>query len=145
MSGVRSLVRTATVKGYASPASAPIYVDSDDNAVKIIPAGSGTTELVFQMASAASGFRTAAGSGALVSGVLTVATGLSTVLSFTANVKTPTTGTYTTGVTEVHGINVTSITTGAVVVQGVFNSFVTGAATASVSGTATFYWQAVGT
>jgi hypothetical protein len=45
---VRNLVRTPTVKGYATPTSAPIYVDSDDNRVKVIPAGSGTTEVVLQ-------------------------------------------------------------------------------------------------
>ncbi len=44
MSGIRSLSRSKTVKGYATGASAPIYVDSDDNLVKLIPAGSGTTE-----------------------------------------------------------------------------------------------------
>lgn len=45
MSGIRSLVRNPTVKGFASGASAPIYVDSDDNKLKMIPAGSGTTEV----------------------------------------------------------------------------------------------------
>ncbi len=44
MSGVRSLRRGATLVGYATGASAPIYVDSDDNLVKLIPAGSGTTQ-----------------------------------------------------------------------------------------------------
>ena len=45
MSGIRSLHRNPTVKGTASFASAPIYVDSDDNILKVIPAGSGTTEV----------------------------------------------------------------------------------------------------
>lgn len=45
MSGVRSLVRNPTVKGFATAGSAPIYVDSDDNIVKLIPAGTGTTEV----------------------------------------------------------------------------------------------------
>ena len=40
-----NLYRGATVRGYATPASAPIYIDSDDNKVKVIPAGSGTTEV----------------------------------------------------------------------------------------------------
>lgn len=45
MSGIRSIVRNPTLKGFASAGSAPIYVDSDDNRLKIVPAGSGTTEL----------------------------------------------------------------------------------------------------
>jgi hypothetical protein len=53
MSGVRSLVRNSTIKGYATANSAPIYVDSDDNRVKLIPAGTGTTEVVLQEASGA--------------------------------------------------------------------------------------------
>lgn len=48
MSGIRSLVRTPTAKGFATVNSAPIYVDSDDNRVKLIPGGSGTTEVVLQ-------------------------------------------------------------------------------------------------
>jgi len=37
--------RGTAVKNTASPAVAPIYVDSDDNILKMIPAGSGTTEV----------------------------------------------------------------------------------------------------
>lgn len=48
MSGIRSLLRNSTLIGYATPKSAPIYVDADDNRVKLIPAGSGTTEVVLQ-------------------------------------------------------------------------------------------------
>lgn len=48
MSGIRSITRGPTVKGYATPNSAPLYVDSDDNRVKCIPAGTGTTEVVLQ-------------------------------------------------------------------------------------------------
>lgn len=54
MSGIRSLHRNPTVKGSASFASAPIYVDSDDNRVKLIPAGTGTTEVILQEAGGAS-------------------------------------------------------------------------------------------
>ncbi len=50
MSGIRSLVRNSTIKGAASAGSAPIYVDSDDNLVKVVPAGSGTTEVALQYA-----------------------------------------------------------------------------------------------
>ena len=45
MSGIRSIYRGAIVRGAASAASAPIYVDSDDNKIKIVPAGTGTTEV----------------------------------------------------------------------------------------------------
>lgn len=40
-----NITRRATVKGTAIPSSAPIYVDSDDNKLKFIPAGSGSTEV----------------------------------------------------------------------------------------------------
>lgn len=53
MSGVRSLYRGATLKGYATPAGAPIYVDNDDNRVKYVPAGSGSAEVILQEASGA--------------------------------------------------------------------------------------------
>jgi hypothetical protein len=42
---IRSILRTKTVKGFATGATAPIYIDSDDNILKVIPAGSGTTEV----------------------------------------------------------------------------------------------------
>lgn len=45
MSGIRSLRRGKSVLGFATGQSAPIYVDSDDNKLKMIPAGSGTTEV----------------------------------------------------------------------------------------------------
>lgn len=44
---VRGLYRGATVKGYATPTNAPVYVDSDDNKLKGIDAGSGSTEAEF--------------------------------------------------------------------------------------------------
>lgn len=53
MSGVRSLYRGPNPKGYATDSSAPIFVDSDDNRVKVIPAGSGSTEIVLQEVSGA--------------------------------------------------------------------------------------------
>lgn len=142
MSGIRSFTRRPTVAGYASAGSAPVYLDSDDNILKVIPAGSGTTEVAVPFAISASGARMAAGSGALVTGALTIATGLTSVLSFQATLNGPTG--FATGATEVSNIIVSSITTGSVVVKGVFNAFVTGAATISVSGTAGFTWIAVG-
>lgn len=48
----RGLTRGAVVKGKATPTHAPIYVDSDDNILKYIPAGSGTTEVQVLDASA---------------------------------------------------------------------------------------------
>ena len=44
---IRNIRRQATNPGAisATPNAAPIYVDSDDNILKIIPAGSGTTEV----------------------------------------------------------------------------------------------------
>mgnify|MGYP001607975796 CR=1 FL=1 len=89
------------------------------------------------------GYRFAAGTGTLVSGTVAVATGLNTVVGFSANVNRSTG--VATGVTEVNAIWVGSITTGSVTVTGSFNSFVTGAATLSASGTSSFYWIAFGT
>jgi hypothetical protein len=92
---VRNLVRTPTVKGYATPTSAPIYVDSDDNRVKLIPAGSGSTEVILQEAGGASTYErlvitrvlTAADSGktfalALANGFTVTLPALSTVSGF---------------------------------------------------------------
>lgn len=42
---IRNIVRRSTVSGVATPVNAPIYVDSDDNKLKFIPAGSGSTEV----------------------------------------------------------------------------------------------------
>ena len=50
---VRGIARRSTVSGSATPTHAPIYVDSDDNIVKIIKAGSGTTEVQIVDASSA--------------------------------------------------------------------------------------------
>ncbi len=56
MSGIRSITRRPNAAGYASAGSAPIYLDSDDNRLKMIPAGSGTTEVILQEAGGASGY-----------------------------------------------------------------------------------------
>lgn len=138
----RGIYRSPSAKGFATPTNAPVYVSSGDNLIHLIPAGSGTTEVIIPVATSTSGARTAAGSGTLVSGTATVATGLASVLSFIATLNGPTG--FATGATEVSNIVVSSVTTGSVVVKGVFNAFVTGAATLSVSGTGGFFWQAVG-
>lgn len=49
----RGLARNPTAIGYATETNAPIYVDSDDNRVKVIPAGSGTSEVILQETSGA--------------------------------------------------------------------------------------------
>ncbi len=82
------------------------------------------------------------GSGTLVSGVATIATGLAAVSVFTCNLTG--TGAKTTGAAEIATLQVHTITTGSVIVQGFFNSFVTGTPTISVSGTNTFAWMAIG-
>ena len=141
---IRGIVRQATQAGFASTKNAPIFVDSDDDIPYIVPTGSGTGAVPFVLGLAGvTGAKLAAGSGVLVSGVATVATGLTTVKGFNADVRGATG--FASGATEVHEIQIVSITTGAVAVQGIFNSFATGAATISVSGTATFNWIAVGT
>ncbi len=144
MSGIRSITRRPAISGvgYATAGSAPFYVDSDDNTVKVIPAGSGTTEVAIPTTVSTSGARFAAGSGALVSGTGTIATGLTSVLGFQATVYGATG--FATGATEVDEVIVSSITTGSVAVKGVFSIFSTGSRAISASGTATFYWYAVG-
>jgi len=42
---IRNIRRQATLPGVSSAVSAPIYVDSDDNILKMVPAGTGTTEV----------------------------------------------------------------------------------------------------
>lgn len=83
-----------------------------------------------------------AGVGTLVTGAVTIATGLDSVSAFQATLFGATG--FATGATEVSDLLIASIITGAVVVKGLFNSFVTGAATISVSGTGQFHWWAIG-
>lgn len=56
----RNIVRGASIQGYATAVNAPVYVDSDDNRLKMIPAGSGTAEVVLQEATGKSLTPTAA-------------------------------------------------------------------------------------
>lgn len=44
MSGIRSLYRGPSIKGFASAASVPVRVDDTLNVLKLVPGGSGTTE-----------------------------------------------------------------------------------------------------
>lgn len=139
---IRGINRNPTALGFATPTNAPFFVDSDDNTVYVIPAGTGSTAIPL-VYGVASGVKMAAGTGTLVTGTVTIATGLSTVLGFSANISG--TGAKSTGASEVSALQVASITTGAVIVQGFYNSPTTGAMTISASGTASFYWTALGT
>lgn len=58
MSGIRSIFRgpSITNKGYATAGSAPFYVKDTDNRVRVIPAGTGTTEVILQEAGGASSY-----------------------------------------------------------------------------------------
>lgn len=87
-------------------------------------------------------FRFSHGSGALVTGSVTVQTGLTTVYAFQSTCFGPTG--FATGATEVDHIVVSSIATGAVTCKGVYSDFATGTRKLSSSGTATFYWVAFG-
>ena len=49
----RSIVRRPAVLGSVWAETAAIYVDSDDNRLKVIPAGSGSTEVIVQEANGA--------------------------------------------------------------------------------------------
>ena len=134
----RGIARAASIKGYCTPTNAPVRVDTTSNALMLAPNGTGSTEYPVGQVISASGFRFAAGNAALVSGSGTVATGLTSVLSFQCNILA--TG-FATGATEVSDVVVSSITTGSVVVQG----YRLQTTTASASGTGTFYWTAQGT
>lgn len=140
MSGIRSLTRRPTIAGYASAGSAPIYVDSDDNIPKIIPSGTGTTELPFVLSATASGARVAGGTGTLVTGTAAITTGLTTVLSFTCSQTTQPTGT---GVNS-DQILVPTWATGTVTVTAYSVSTITGATIAASGSTGSFSWIAIG-
>lgn len=159
MSGIRSILRNPTVRGIATDASAPFYCDSDDNKIKVIPAGTGTTEVTLldsanaipssanipylsDVTNITGAKKIAYGSSALVSGAKTVATGLATVLSFQTQLAA--TG-FATGATEATALVINAATgvaaTGDVAVLG-YRLFTT---TASASGTGVFDWIAIGT
>jgi hypothetical protein len=143
MSGIRSITRRATAAGYATAGSAPLYVNSSDNSVRVIPIGSGTAEVSLAQTVSTGAVKIAAGTGTFVSGTVTVATGLATCTSFNATLIG--TGATATGATEIEQCVVASITTGAVVVNGSYHSGTAAVMVQSVSGTAAFYWQAYGT
>jgi hypothetical protein len=139
---VRGLYRGATVKGTVSAANAPIYIDSDDNLLKFIPAGTGSTEVV-ALAGIGSAAKVAGGSGALVSGASVVATGLASVLGFSWNIV----GATGTGAANAQLPTITSITTGAVTITAYYVSTIgaSGATVIASGSAASYYWTAVGT
>ena len=147
----RSIVRRPTVVPSISAAtganaigtSAPIYVDSDDDALKYIPAGTGSTERAVAVSLSTSGFRFTAGTGTCVSGTVVVATGLATVLGFVATLEG--TGATATGATEIDTLFVSSITTGAVTVAGSYHSATAAVQVVSTASSSTFRWFALGT
>jgi len=67
---IRGIHRTSTVKGSATPTNAPVYVDSDDDILKVIPAGSGTTEVQVVDASSSQTLTNKTISGAALTGTL---------------------------------------------------------------------------
>ena len=87
-------------------------------------------------------FRFAAGSGALVTGSLVVTTGLNSVTAFTCSLNSS--GDTATGATDAEQVRVTAITTGAVTVGKLTHSATAAIALATASGTASFYWIAIG-
>lgn len=169
---VRAIARRATVLGIpAHPSTAPIYVDLDDNIVKIVPAGTGSTEVQIidassaqtltnktlttptiassssipyvQDATGAGSIKVARGTGTFVTGTVVIATGLDTVDAFVATLEG--TGAGTSGASEIERVNVSSITTGAVSCVGSYHSATAGTSVISASGTSTFRWIAFGT
>jgi hypothetical protein len=138
----RGIYRTPTVKGIATVTNCPIYCDSDDNTLKFIPAGSGTTELVIPSAVSASGAKFAAGVGTLVTGTLAVATGLTSVLGFSLTPTSNTGGTGTASNPILFGV----VTTGTIAVSAYYVSTIgaSGAIAAAVTATGNFTWTAVG-
>lgn len=139
----RGVYRGAAARGYATPTNAPLRVDSTTNVLKIIPAGTGSTEVEIPSSLQTGGIKIANGSANFVSGAATIATGLTTVTSFQVEIMA--TG-FATGATEVTNATVSgaftgAIPTGSVTVQG----FRLNTQTASASGTGLFYWFAIGT
>lgn len=143
MSGIRSLTRRAAVAGVATSASAPIYVDSADNAVKVVPAGSGTTPVTLGAAVSSSGNKYAAGVGTFVTGTLLIATGLAGVLSFQATLTTNPSGATAAASAQLIVATITG-TTGAVTATAYSITSVTGAVTAANTATGSFSWVAIG-
>ncbi len=144
----RGIYRAASVKGYAMPTNAPVYVNSSDNLIHIIPIGSGTTEQIIPVATSTSGARFAAGTATLASGTKAVATGLTQILSF--SVTSSGAEQLATGDKSVQSFGVT-VGTGASGGTGTVTAYYatvasvgSGAMAASTGSSGTFNWIAVG-
>ena len=137
---IRSVVRAATPKGYALPDNAPIYVDSDDNQLKVIPAGTGSTEVPVMLGGTAVA-KIVGGTGALVTGTLLIATGLSQITAAWASQREQPTGTGTASMQ----ILVPTWATGGLTVTAYSVASVTGGTAAASTSTGAFSWGAIGT
>lgn len=106
---IRGLFRGASQKGYATPTNAPIRISDSDNRARIVPAGTGSVEVILQEAGGASVYErlittrvlTAADSGktfalALAGGFTVTLPDLSTVSGFSCTfiVEVPPTTAY---------------------------------------------------
>lgn len=131
----RALHRAAANNLKASGNAAPIYVDSDDNAIKVIPGGFGSSTEVVVPTVAGSGTKIAAGVGTLDgSNPTAIATGLSTVIAFTATKI------------DTDGVDSgTAFLTHDTPSGGTVNVYGWVAAGTASTGTETFSWIAVGT
>lgn len=136
----RGIARVPSIRGYATVTNAPIRVDPTSNIPLVVPAGSGTTEVPLMLSATASGVRVAAGTGALVTGALTIATGLTTIIAASADGVGQATGTGTASA-QLLG---TSWVTGALTVTAYSISSITGATVAASTSTGTFTWFAIG-
>lgn len=79
---IRGFLRRASALGYATANHAPVYVDADDNRLKMVPAGSGTTEVIVAdsdkalVTSATGQLGFATGAGGEVTQITSAATGV---------------------------------------------------------------------
>ncbi len=98
---IRNVRRQATnpLAAPGTPTTAPIYVDSDDNILKIIPAGSGTTEVQVLDASSTQ----------TITGTKTFSGTVTTGAQLTQGAGVDTAETYKTAVTREGGLIVTRI------------------------------------
>ncbi len=170
---IRGIVRQATVAGVASTKNAPIFIDSDDNILYTIPAGSGTTVVaqcdvssvqtltnktlttptiassatfpVVKDATGAGLRLVAGGTGAMVSGTITITTGLTQILGMTANVVVQPNATGALSPQILVVAPGTGASGGSGVVTAYFISSGTGATTIASGSSGTVAWTAFGT
>jgi hypothetical protein len=93
---IKALQRRATLLGYANPDSAPLYVNSTDNTIHIVPVGSGSTEIAVVDVSSAQTLTNKTLSGPTFSGPILAPDGTAAAPSF-AFASVPGTGLSKTG------------------------------------------------